>query len=288
MNTLMQNINMHSIGNARELGGYPSADGRKVRQGVLLRTARLSTASADDLDRLREVYRLEKIIDLRSAEEVDGSPEIALFTGTAEPDRDPVIDGAEYIHLPILDLHQQMQDTYKYIEDNDRPPISDFFTMINVSYEMGYLGDELYFMFLDSDTGKRSYSRFFRELLTLGEGRSVIFHCTQGKDRTGVAAMLILSALGVSEKVIIEDYMLTNIYNAEKIAAERRMLESTGKLTAEQVDFYMRTMDEVTESTMTHVMAHLKEKYGSVCGYIVSELGMTDADIDTLKNKFLV
>src|SRR5699024_12834665 len=58
-----------------------------------------------------------------------------------------------------------------------------------------------------------AYRKMFNVLLENDkEGESVVFHCTAGKDRTGVAAFLILSALGVSEKQIVEDYLYTNLF----------------------------------------------------------------------------
>ncbi|MEE5994237.1 MAG: tyrosine-protein phosphatase [Oscillospiraceae bacterium] len=279
-----QSIGMTGIGNARELGGYPASDGRKVRSGILLRTARLSTATQEDIHRLQEVYHLAKIIDLRTEEEINGSPEIALFTGSIEPDLDPVLDGTEYIHLPVLDLKNQIHAT----EEFAMKPITDVFQMLAVSIDMGFVGDSLYIGFLDSEIGKQSYSRLFRELLSLEEGRSVLFHSTQGKDRTGLAAMLILSALGVSEEIIIADYMLTNLYNQKRIEAQRRMLENSGKIPPDKMELFMMVMDEVNESTMWSVMEYLKRQHGGILPYIVNILGISEQEIAQLKNKFLI
>lgn len=283
-----QSIGLSGIHNARELGGYPAADGRTVRQGVLLRSARLSDSTDDDLRRLKEIYHLAKIIDFRSDEEKNGSPEIAMFTGSTSPDPDPAIEDVRYIHLPVLDLQKQMAETNEWAKKHGIEHISDLIQMLTIMMESGFVGDELYIRFLEDDCGRQSYKRFFRELIWLDEGRAVLFHCTQGKDRTGVAAMLILSALDVPEEVIIKDYMLTNIYNKDKIAKERKMLESFGELSSEKIERYLMAMDKVFESTMTSVIAHLKEQYGSVKDFIINELGVSDTEIEMLKDKFLV
>lgn len=283
-----QSIGMTGIGNARELGGYPAADGRRVKPGVLLRTARLSTATPEDLRRLREVYRLSRIIDLRSSEEINSVPELALFTGCTEPDPDPEIDGAVYIHLPILDMPDLIHETQEFVKTNALEPVTDIVQMLSALIESGFVGDSLYIGFLESALGRQSYSRLFRELLTLEEGRSVLFHCTQGKDRTGLAAMLILSALGISEEIIIADYMLTNRYNQKRIAAQRRMLEGTGKVPPDQIDRYLMVMDQVNETIMTNVLEHLKLKYGGTVSYIVNELGISGEEIRQLQKAFLI
>ena len=283
-----QSIGLSSVGNARELGGYAADDGRSVRRGVLLRTAKLSSATDEDIRRLKEVYHLAKIVDLRSAEEIDGSPEIAMFTGTPQQENDPPIEGAEYIHLPVLDMQKQMEDTVEWAKANGLYPITDMFKMLTVTVESGYIGDKLYIGFLEDECGKRCYSRFFRELLSLEADRAILFHCTQGKDRTGVAAMLILSALGVSEDIITQDYMLTNIFNCERIEKERRMLEMSGRLPPDKIDDFLMVMDKVKACAMTGVISHLKEKYGSVTNYIISELGVSEKEIELLKDRFLV
>ena len=286
--------NNHSIGltgiqNARELGGYKTADGRTVKSGVLLRTAKLSAASEDDLRRLTEVYRLAKIFDLRSPEEIEGSPDIAPFQGTSGPDPDPVPGDAEYFNLPVLNMKKMLEQNYEIIE---REGISlsqkiDPIQMITVSINAGMIGDGLYYGFLDDEPGRQSYSRMFRELLSLEDGRSALFHCTQGKDRTGVAAMLILSALGVPEKTIIEDYLLTNVFNEKRIGQERMMLQRSGKVPPEMIDTYLMAMDRVNGDTMTSVFSHIKEKYGSVTDYLINELGVSEAELGQLKKKFL-
>lgn len=283
-----QSINLKQIGNARELGGYPAADGRRVRKGVLLRTAKLTTADSEDIKRLCEVYHLAKIIDFRSDDEINSSPEMALFSGSSAPEPEPEIEGVQYIHLPVLDLQEQMNATTEWAKANGMYPITDMLGMLTISVKSGFVGEKLYINLIESDIGKSGYRRFLSELLSLEEGRSVLFHCTQGKDRTGIAAMLILSALGVSEDIITEDYMLTNIFNSERIAKERKMLEMSGKLPEDKIDDFLMVMDKVKETSMTGVILHIKEKYGSVNNYIVTELGISESEIAELKNKFLV
>ncbi len=58
--------------------------------------------------------------------------------------------------------------------------------------------------------------------------RAVLWHCTGGKDRTGLAAMLILSALGVDEETVVKDYLLTNEFNAQRIAGTKQYLRAQG------------------------------------------------------------
>ena len=84
-----QSLNLNSVGNARELGGYPVSDGRKVKRGVLLRTAALYGISSDDVTRLTKDYRLSVIADLR-------------MTLEAAPKPDPIIDGVKNVSLHVI------------------------------------------------------------------------------------------------------------------------------------------------------------------------------------------
>ena len=78
------------VGNARELGGYTTEDGRTVKHGVLLRTAKLADATEDDIQRLLTVYRLAVDVDFRSDGEVESAP-------------DPEMEGVEYLNIHIMD-----------------------------------------------------------------------------------------------------------------------------------------------------------------------------------------
>ena len=104
-----QSIGLVGIRNARELGGYPAGDGLSVKKGVFLRTAKLSSGTEEDLGRLRDVYKLAEIIDLRSADEINGSQENSMYSGSTEPDPDPVIEDVKYINLPVLDMRKQLE-----------------------------------------------------------------------------------------------------------------------------------------------------------------------------------
>ena len=284
-----QSIGLVGIRNARELGGYPAGDGLSVKKGVFLRTAKLSSGTEEDLGRLRDVYKLAEIIDLRSADEINGSQENSMYSGSTEPDPDPVIEDVKYINLPVLDMRKQLEKSAELYASLNKEELKkmDIVQILTLSIDAGIIGDEMYNDFVFEEAGKKNYSLMFRELLSLDEGRSVLFHCTQGKDRTGIAAMLILSALGVPEDMIVEDYMLTNEFNSELIEKERMMLEKSGRVPPEKQRSYIMALDGVERSTMTNVIARLKERYGSVINYIVKELGISESELEQLREKYL-
>ncbi len=267
-------LGLTSVGNARELGGYLSSDGRAVRHGVLLRTASLAGATEEDLSILKEKYHLAVIADFRMDAEAERAP-------------DPDIDGVLNLKLPIMDtelLSERRVRMSELLAESEDP--TDRMTQLLAAVDAGIVSDQMYVEFLMGAQGKEGYRQFFEELLALPEGESMLFHCSQGKDRTGVAAMLILSALGVDEETMLEDYMLTNEFNAESITGERQLLAEHG-IPEEKIDTYLMAMDQVNSETMTNALDWLKENYGSVNGYLEQELGVGETQRTALRDKFL-
>ena len=263
------------VGNARELGGYTTEDGKTVKHGVLLRTAKLADATADDIQRLLTVYRLAVDVDFRGDSEVAKAP-------------DPEMEGVEYLNIHIMDESsgppEELEAEIKALEEQGIEV--DRITQMRLFAKYGAFTDRMYVDFLSSDAGKAGYGRFFQALLTLPEGRAILFHCSQGKDRTGCGAMLILFALGVDDETVMADFLLTNEYNAALIAEEREYLIENGA-TEDEVESFLKTMDQVSPEFMENAIQWMNETYGSPLGYITRELGVTEAEIRELREKFL-
>ena len=270
-----QSLSLTGVGNARELGGYRTEDGRAVKHGVLLRTAKLTDATEEDIRRLISDYRLAVDVDFRGDGEVERAP-------------DPEMEGVEYMNIHILDESagpsEELEAEIAALEEQGIEV--DKITMTRLAMKYGCLSDQMYVDFLSSDVGKAGYSRFFQALLSLPEDRSLLFHCTQGKDRTGCGAMLILFALGADEETIMADFLLTNEYNAALIAEEREYLIENG-IAEDELDIYMKTMDQVFPEFMENAIQWMTETFGSPMGYITQELGVSESEIQALRDKFL-
>ena len=241
---------------------------------MLLRTAALNGATEDDIRRLQDVYHLSVIADLRMDRELEPAP-------------DPEIPGVKNIQIHIIDeavLAEKQRNLTA--EDLDGLDLSNKMDQLKMAIKAGIVNDQMYIDFLSGEMGREGYKRLFEELLKLPEGDALLFHCTQGKDRTGCAAMLILSALGVDEETIMADYLLTNTFNAALIENERQALLSQG-YEGEELETMMAAMDQVNPRYMTNALDWMKNNYGSVTGYITSELGVTDEQLEILKNMYL-
>ena len=266
-----QTLNMSCITNARELGGYKTQDGKTVRKGVLLRTAALTDISQEAQNILINQYNLSAIIDLRASFELEEEPE-------------PVIEGIAQYNFKIMD-EQMMAQRAASVHEILTDPNADQIKRMMAIFDAGIISDQMYVEFLQGETGKAGFRDFFRVLLETPEDSAVLWHCTNGKDRTGVAAMLLLGVLNVDEETIMEDYMLTNVFFETEINAMHQQLGA-----------YIQDKDKLEEllvagrgvcaAYMQNAIDYIKENYGDISGYVKSELGLTEAEIVKLQNLY--
>ena len=266
-----QALNISTILNARELGGYKTRDGKSIRKGVLFRTAALTDASREELDSLIGDYHLAATIDLRADYEVVSDPE-------------PVLDGVAQYNFKIMD-EQVMAERAAGISDLLTDPNADPIKRMIAVLEAGVVSDQMYVEFLQGEVGKAGFKDFFRVLLEMPEDSAVLWHCTNGKDRTGIATMLLLGVLNVDEETIMEDFLLSNTFFEAEISATRKQLEQyiQDKSMLEELLVIGRG---VYAPYLQNAIDYIKENYGDIPGYVKAELGLTDADIVKLQSLY--
>jgi protein-tyrosine phosphatase len=242
-------IEFDGILNARDLGGIPAADGRRVRAGRLLRGAGLAHASDADLARLETEIRLRHIVDFRDANECERAP-------------DRAVPGAEYHNIPALTALPKT--TF------DTEGLPDFAAIFR----------RVYGKFAVSEETRAAYRAFFRVLLDCQDG-AVYFHCTQGKDRTGIAAILALTALGVSLPDAEADYFLSReglreaMEHPESPGADRWPQE-----TKEQLFL-------VFPENLNIYLDQIAADWGGLEDYLRRGIGLTDGDLARLRELYL-
>lgn len=250
-------------GNFRELGGYQAEDGRKVRRGLLYRGPLLNGLSAADCSKIEEM-KLKCILDLRSQGEADlmpdWIPENAAYyrvSGMA------AADGGEMDFSPASVAKFLGKETAGTAEGSAR-------FMINLYCGMAFRN--------------RALGRLF-ELLR-EERVPLYFHCTAGKDRTGVAAALILIALGVKPETAMEDYLLTNKYREPFI--ERAIAEKKEYFAAHKEEEIMfRRAYGVDRIFLDEVFHVILDKYGTFESYFAGEYGLGGAEMERFRNIYL-
>ena len=264
-------ICLDGVENARELGGYKIGD-KYIKKGVFLRTGKLTGATADAKNTLRNDYHLRHIVDLRMSMETAAVP-------------DPEIPGSCYHHLPAAEFEDLPGFSPEYME-LFRQYQRDRMKLFELSYESGGFDDYLYLSFLLNDKGKKAYKEFFRLINELENDESILWHCTDGKDRTGCASMLLLYALGADKELVIKDYLLTNEYNRKKIERSEQ-IASNMNMSPEKKEIFLFFAGGVIDRFMLNAIEKLEKEYGSVMGYIIEELGVTAAEIKELQNRYL-
>ncbi len=260
-----QTLGLEKVDNARQLGGYYTQDGRKVKANMLLRSGKLINATEDDIAKLTDTYHLGTIVDLRTTSEIEQAP-------------NPTIDGVEDIHVPILD-----EDSHSAAMTNiyGADPVD---ALIGMATD-GTLSDDMYITTINSESAKKGFAEFFQILLDNEEGKAVLWHCTGGKDRTGTAAVLLLSALGVDEDTILDDFALTNEFFKGKI--DYMGAEAAKKTDDQEIIDGVRTLTGVSRDFMKKMIDSLTDEYGSVENFIIEELNVSKDDIVKLQDMYL-
>lgn len=267
---LKKEILLPGVHNSRELGGY-LAGGRIVKKGVLIRTGELVNAAPEAKIKLSETYHIKHIVDFRMKSEVVKSP-------------DPIIPGADNHNYSVVEI----EDYFAMLGNTDIPkdilsqPM-DKSRMIEIAYERGLIGPQMYSMYLLGDRGKKAYKDFFRLIIESDPDKgAVLWHCTDGKDRAGLAAALLLAALGADMKTILDDYMLTNVYNEQKIDAIKSKYSDC---TQEKQDAMIFAGGGVIDSYLMNTFSSINKVFGSVEGYLTDGLGLNNSDLILLREK---
>ena len=177
------------IQNKRDLGGLKTKDGKVIRSGMLVRSAKLAEAEEKDLK------GIATIIDLRTEAEREEIPDLTC--------------GREYLPVPVFN---KMNEGISHEEEAENKAIPDMAVLYGI------------LMRVYADSFRRVLLAIMEHDYSKG---AVLWHCTEGKDRCGMTTALVLEALGVDRETILEDYLKTNITNLPKAAAIREKLLAT-------------------------------------------------------------
>ena len=251
MTDLSRHVSFEGCFNFRDLGGYRTADGRWVRWQSLYRSDSLHRLSASDVETFGAMG-LRTVIDLRSGTELD------------DHGRAPEHPERAWHHLPMLDNVKLAPP-----EPTAEPPEP----AEPLAPGQGYL-------FIAERFGPSIASVF--ELLASADSYPAVFHCTAGKDRTGLVAALILDVLGVPEPTIAEDYALTELAR-ERTTAWIQVHEPDYAAYLEQIPVEFR---RATPEKIVAFLERLREKYGTVDEFLAS-VGVKPAQFDTLRDLLL-
>lgn len=256
-------LGLTGVENARDIGGYYTTDGQyQVRTGVLFRSGNLHDATAEDVAKLQELG-VTKIIDLRNSFEI--------LTAKNQD-----VPGAEYINLSPMSIPNL------FVMNTE-----DWMTILRAvkSGVMDTYMANMYRQLVEDPAAIKAYQQFFREVLD-ANGAPILWHCKDGKDRTGIAALFLLAALDVvDEEVLMAEYMNTNVFKAE---ARQNAYDTAYKFTRSKwIASEFMKYKGVSEEWL-QVALNIIHRYGTIQDYLREVIGLTDADFAQLRATYLV
>lgn len=250
-------IPMENASNFRDLGGIPTKDGRVVKWGKIYRSGKLNSLSDKDLDYFNTLG-INTVIDFRDDIEVEKDrtrfPTNREVKGVRTPIGDRSGNMQAQLKKQVRKADQDTFDSEKFVADVMRQFVDSF------AYQ--------YQPFLD--------------LIAAEENAPLLYHCTAGKDRTGLGTGLVLAILGVDKEVIYGDFMMSNYYRNKQI---NKTLRKSSLVIKQRV---VQPLVEVKESYIKAAFDTIDKKYGSMDNFLEKEYGLDAKKIEAIRNKYLM
>lgn len=255
----MELIKLKHGKNFRDIGGIKTIDGKTIKLKMLIRGATLFNVTAADIKKLKQEYKVATIIDLRTKKEAEEKP-------------DTYFEGVKYFHMPILNealvgvSHEKK--VHSMLSLKMMPPMEDMYVK------------------MVTDECLENIVNILKTILTLpDEDYSVVFHCTVGKDRTGILAALILSFLGVDRELIIQDYLFSNKFTKVKarfVYLGLLIIKFSHKF-AKKIKYSLLAKEIFIEAALST----LETNFGSLDNFFKEKLHFTPEEEAKIKNRFL-
>lgn len=243
--------------NFRDFGGYPTLSGQQVVRGKLFRSNQFARLTDEDHKTLTAL-NVVSVVDLRSEKERAAQP-TALKLGKV-PDYISSRPDTDFIFTDIFADTAQTESAW--IE-----AFINFYAALPELY-----ADEL---------------RLTLELIANGEV-PLIIHCSAGKDRTGVAAAIILDLLDVDRSLIVTDYLESHSRLSDDRHFKNMFSEAKLERYAQLPDECRNVMLGTRPEFVAGALASLEKNYGSTVAYVQSRLGLSGADIKNVRANLLV
>lgn len=252
--------------NFRELGGYHAADGRTVKYGCFYRSGALNPLKSPADQELLNKLNLKLVLDLRSKGECNYEP-------------DPVLPGVKQLQICAIRYPDGSEMDFS---PNGMEQLDSVMAKLKET-----MGPEKAFtqLYLNMPFNNPAFQTMFRELEA--GNTPILFHCSAGKDRTGIAAILILLALGVSRETALEDYMLTNTWRKKLI---EESFQRHAALLAEHPELkeIILAKEGVSRKIVEQALNAIEERYDNYEAYFLAEFGLDTNKLEALRNQYLM
>lgn len=255
-------LEIPTISNLRDVGGYKTQDGAVVVEGLAYRSDTFNPMNAEDIKKL-ERLDLKYDYDLRTNSEVKEKP-------------DQIPSNVQYLLLNVLadaksaapaELEALLHHPKKANAALGGGKVEKMFT-------------EAYRQFISLPSAKQSYRTLFLSLSDEGK-LPAVFHCTTGKDRTGWASAALLTLLGVPEKTVMEDFMRSNEY----ILPQYKHVIDSFVAAGGEKDIVLSIFG-VKKEYLEASFDEMEKQYGTIDKYFADGLGIDEDQQEVLKNLF--
>ncbi len=258
-------IKMNSTRNTRDLGGFAADGGRTVKYRKLFRSDHLADLTPWDMH-IVKALGISTIIDLRSTEEVLRQPDVP-------------VEGITHVHVPIK------PDNKKLLRGKpENENILAWIIHTDKNDNVLKATTEQYQKLVYHPHTQKMLGLFLENCLLRDDG-AVLFHCTAGKDRTGMCAALLLSLLGVEKEMIRDDYLASNAHLAERI--EEIVKWTSRDVKDEKLLSEVRLMCMIAPEYFDTVYDAITRQWGSVERYAADVLDFDGEKIEALKERYL-
>lgn len=243
---------LKTVRNPRDLGGYVGFAGRRIKKGRLIRSGKITSLSQHDQQFLQN-YGLRKVIDLRSPLEAAKSP-------------DPVLPGVTHLNLSLSE------------EDNTEGGSADLAQMWAAYQRDQYAGFAMMCRRYRQQVAKPHAQQTLRQILRVLAATphgAVLYHCSEGKDRTGIVTLIILYVLGVDLETIRQDYLASNYLLNDYRALRDRKLKAQGANLNLRAN--MRILGSVANAFLDTALITIQKNFWGLDQYLKDELDVTPA-----------
>ena len=242
-------VKMEGAVNFRDIGNYKTLDNKTIVKGKIFRSASIASLTDKDMQKM-DGLKIRTVVDFRGTNEAASAPDRLL------PNTDYILCPAGSDSLPTS------KEIAEMIKSNDF--LMDMYNEKSIQYY-----------------GKR-YKPLFQKLLNIPDEESLLFHCTGGRDRTGMAAALLLYVLNVPMPVIEEDFTASNIYLKAANAHMYKPLADMSGTSVTEIENKMKLRPQHIRQFFSTIKSH----YGSVENFLEKECGIGPEEIIRLRERY--
>ena len=262
-------VTLGNVENARDLGGYTATiDGKeyKIKDEVLFRSGHLKDADVSMLNN----YHISKVIDLRTSLEALRKPDV----------KDSHIKNVSISMLTIPNLFVLESADWKTLLGAIKSGIMETWDA------------NLYRQYIQDPSAYKATRKFFDEVLdSAGRGEPVLWHCTAGKDRTGIEAMLLMAALGCDYETILGEFLQTNVFYEGKAMERYDEVDKIIHIKAIATEFFkyeivQKKWLEISMDVMKR-MTNTSSNDEALDAYLTNVIKLSDVERETLRKAYL-